>query len=542
MVGGADRENGRRAPADRRRAPRPYARPALAAVTVVVVFGVGGAFGACGGDFAGDVADGALAGDALSEGFSGDDSDAPSGLDALADASGDDTARDGALIDSTADVDADGAARDAVAADSPSDAAARVECGTGAAPGTLDTMFADAGIASLYAPGGVAYAVATDAAGAVLVGGNVAAHAVVAKLLRDGTIDPNFGVGGKLESSPGDFANAVQALAIQADGKIIAAGTARFSNRPSDFFVERLLPDGHLDSGFGASGTSLTDFAGRDDNARSVIVEADGHILVGGITTSGGVQSTTDYAVVRYNEDGSIDTSFGTGGKYTADVHGTADYFGGFAILPGGGLAIAGASAQSTSLVSANDISAVMLATTSSTVPASSFGDAGVFVATVDPAPVYPSINGILADVSGGFLLCGNFPGVGTDFGLVRVTATGAIDTSFGNSGLLLTDFQGRSDSCEALARTAGGEIVAAGMSTVGSGTSNIAVSRYAAGVLDLSFGNQGRVLVPPPPNADYSVYSATVDVCGELVIAGSWLTNENSVAQSAMGVARFHL
>ena len=105
--------------------------------------------------------------------------------------------------------------------------------------------------------------------------------------------------------------NDCQAVAIQSDGKILVAGNAIVGpNR--DIAVARFLPNGLLDSSFGTEGKVITDFFGGADVARSIAIQPDGKIVVAGDAEAGGHEN---FAVVRYNPNGSLDTTFSGNGK-----------------------------------------------------------------------------------------------------------------------------------------------------------------------------------------------------------------------------------
>src|SRR6185369_13250141 len=103
----------------------------------------------------------------------------------------------------------------------------------------------------------------------------------------------------------------VGGVAVQPDGKIVAAGAVQFS-ASSDFALARYNTDGTLDGTFGAGGKVTTDFTGGYDFATSVVVQPDGKILAGG---NAGMAPFAGFALARYNSDGSLDATFGTGGK-----------------------------------------------------------------------------------------------------------------------------------------------------------------------------------------------------------------------------------
>lgn len=143
------------------------------------------------------------------------------------------------------------------------------------------------------------------------VPGGLSAFALV-RYNPDGSLDPTFGTSGKVTT---DFPGGgdANALAVQADGKLVAAGVTG-----GDFALVRYNPDGSLDTSFGTGGTVTTDFAGNVDIANALIVQADGKLVAAGSTEFFAV----DFAVARYNPDGTLDASFGTGGQAVTDLGG----------------------------------------------------------------------------------------------------------------------------------------------------------------------------------------------------------------------------
>lgn len=145
-----------------------------------------------------------------------------------------------------------------------------------------------------------------------------------------GDLDPSFGDDGTVITDFGvnDVANGV---ASQPDGKTVAAGYTQDPANGSDFAVARFNPDGSLDSGFGNGGKVRTDFGGSDDRGSAVAVQADGKIVVAGWALVPDVTFYTDVALARYNADGSLDSSFGNGGKVLTNLERT-DFANGLAI------------------------------------------------------------------------------------------------------------------------------------------------------------------------------------------------------------------
>jgi uncharacterized delta-60 repeat protein len=166
----------------------------------------------------------------------------------------------------------------------------------------------------------VAYAIAVQNDGKVVAvggaGGTPSLFALV-RYLADGSFDPAFGNGGKLTTLIGFGSGEAHAIAIQPDGKLLVAGKAQaFALSPEQFAIARYLPDGQLDPEFGNAGRAFARFAGGGA-ARGIALQPDGTFFV-----AGGVGSTDTlqegFAVVRFLADGTLDPSFGVGGRAVA--------------------------------------------------------------------------------------------------------------------------------------------------------------------------------------------------------------------------------
>ena len=146
----------------------------------------------------------------------------------------------------------------------------------------------------------------------------------VVRLNGDGSLDTSFGSDGTLTTKLGQGESQAASVALQADGKIVVAGYTFF--QPGRLFaLARYNSDGSLDTSFDGNGKLTTQFSNVDDlpgfgfvqsfdQATSIAVQADGKIVVAGYTIK---NSGTDFAIARYNSDGSLDTSFNEDGKLT---------------------------------------------------------------------------------------------------------------------------------------------------------------------------------------------------------------------------------
>ena len=120
------------------------------------------------------------------------------------------------------------------------------------------------------------------------------------------------------------------------------AGVAT-SNLDSDFALARYTPDGSLDATFGVGGKVTTDFSGLNESAGALAIQSDGKIVAAGyVVQTGGPPYNTDFALARFNADGSLDTTFGFDGKVTTDFVGRHDAVRALAIQSDGRIVAAG--------------------------------------------------------------------------------------------------------------------------------------------------------------------------------------------------------
>ena len=341
-----------------------------------------------------------------------------------------------------------------------------------------------------------------------------------------GTVDDSFGTNGR---SIRDFAgkeDQASDVVVQPDGKIVVAGSARTST--VEFVVARQTPDGTPDGTFGTNGTVLVDFGPTANAAAySLALQPDGKIVVAG-------RADADVAVVRLTTDGALDPSFGGGdGKVTTDLDLRFDIGNDVALQPDGRIVVGGNSSQANS----GNASLLVRYNVDGSLDTSFDGDGLV------TTPVGSSGGAqALVLLPGGQIVLGGVSelnqGTGFDFALRRFTSTGGPDASWGNSGVVLTDFAGSFDSLAALALQSDGKIVALGETATASAY-NFAAARYQVnGDLDGSFGVGGKV------TTDFGGIDKGSDVLvqpdGKLVVVGDTQATTVPGPPSGFAVARY--
>ncbi|MBK8214620.1 MAG: hypothetical protein IPK71_12845 [Myxococcales bacterium] len=374
--------------------------------------------------------------------------------------------------------------------------------------------------------------------GKVLVAGaeNGGRSAILVRLLPDGTPDAAFGASGVVESFTGRFGTATKAIALQPDGKVLVAGSSRTTGTAGRITVARHLAGGELDPSFGVAGVVIAEYPGREAFANALTVRTDGRIIVGGTSEDAQTPAgTSDFEVLRLNSDGTADATFGVSGRVTLDMRGTSDEGGAIALGPAGAITIAGRSKETSALSGRFDFAAARLKDDGSL--DTSFGNAGKFISAFGAGSQLA--NDVVLTPSGAAILTG---WTNADFALIRLSAAGTLDPSFGTSGLATVDFGGRGDASLKLVLQADGRILAVGNSGNGSqpDTYGASVARLLPnGALDPTFGSAGRTFVPPPANSRLSATAVSLTRCTTLV-AGTWEYDLGSpLSKSAIGVLR---
>ncbi len=143
------------------------------------------------------------------------------------------------------------------------------------------------------------------------------------KLNVDGSFDTSFGTNGKVISNIGNHPNYGYGeggnphVIIQDDNTIVVSGTY-FGSSNADFAMSRYNPNGTLDNSFGTNGTVITDFNNENDYCDSMILQNDGKIILAGASSL--LTELSNFGVARYNIDGTLDTTFGTNGKISLNL------------------------------------------------------------------------------------------------------------------------------------------------------------------------------------------------------------------------------
>lgn len=356
--------------------------------------------------------------------------------------------------------------------------------------GSLDTTFSGDGKVTTDFNAGHdhGYSVAIQSDGKVVVGGTSEYgfddRFALARYNSDGTLDTSFGVDGKITTSIGLYHAYGRSVMIQQDGKIILAGSA-WNGVDEDFALARYNSDGTPDLSFNGYGTLMTDFNlpvldvdSSNDAGYSVAIQSDGKIVVAGQSNyiNNGIMYGVLYSVARYNANGTLDGTFGVNGKVMTDIGVGQDNGRGVTVQPDGKILVVGYSYTNYS-----DFALVRYSSDGSL--DMSFGSGGKVV--TDILNDSGDFGYKIALQSDGKILVAGYTDTGgyaadgvsalfQDFVLIRYNSDGTLDTSFDGDGIVVTDFGSTGDLGFSIAIQLDGSILVAGSSG-----SDFALARY---------------------------------------------------------------
>ncbi|HET8677846.1 MAG TPA: BACON domain-containing carbohydrate-binding protein, partial [Blastocatellia bacterium] len=277
--------------------------------------------------------------------------------------------------------------------------------------GTLDTSFdTDGKVTTPIGTGNdQAFGLAIQTDGKLVVAGHSSFDFAVVRYNTDGSLDTSFDTDGKVTTPIGTSLDQAYGVALQSDSKIVVAGES-FNGTNRDFAVARYNTDGTLDASFDGDGKVTTALNTGNDSGAAVAIQGDGRVVVAGTSNPGTNLSFDDFAVVRYNPDGSLDTSFDSDGKVSTPIGAGADRGRALAIQSDSKIVVAGNSNNGT-----NDDFAVVRYNSNGSLD-TSYGTGGKVV--VDLSNGSDSANGVALDSLGRAVVVGGADGL---FGVVRL-------------------------------------------------------------------------------------------------------------------------
>jgi len=404
-----------------------------------------------------------------------------------------------------------------------------------AAPGDLDATFGGTGISRIGFGFGLdeGRALALQPDGKHIVAGQSADGFMIARFETNGSLDTSFGTGGSVDVSFGEFffASAVQ---VQPDGRIVVGGSG-FVSSSSDFIIVRLNADGSLDDSFGGGGMVTTDFLNDSADILNALDVSNDKIVAAG-------RSNGDFAVARYNANGSLDGSFSGDGKVTTllgvNTFDTANAL----IQAGGKITVAGNSIHpevncfSTPATIPSRADFAVVRYNSDGTLDTTFGGDGIVTTAINHfakanaltlqsslmvrGPTKIVVAGSASGLSGN-CVSGLFSRTSSKIAVARYNPDGSLDTSFDGDGIVITSLSSGSDAATAVGvQTSLGRIIVSGYATPSPGNSDFAVVKYLDnGGLSTGFGTGGAVITPFSERHDLGfamrLTSSTIVVAG---------------------------
>ena len=384
-----------------------------------------------------------------------------------------------------------------------------------AAPGELDLTFDTDGkvTTSIGSSGETIYAMVLQPDGKIVSAGETwngtKWNLGLTRHTPSGALDPTFGSGGKVSVAVGSSTDYVGAVALQADGKIVVAGGS-YNGTNYDIAVARFTAAGVLDNTFGTGGKVISAISGANEGAYGVVIQPDGRIVIAGFSNSGNDR----FALVRYLPDGTLDSSFGTGGVVTTHFGHGHDVANGLTLQADGKLVAAGYAFNGTK----RNFAAARYTAAGALDP--TFGTGGLVSIPLRSGTDEAYALKLLPD--GRMVLAGRSFGLSNyDFGLVMLLPDGTLDTTFGGTGIVTSSLNTGDNTAYAVTVLGDGRIVAAGETRIGTGTRDIGVMRYLAdGTPDAGFGVDGVVRTGIGSSNDVG-YAAALQADGKLVVGG---------------------
>lgn len=358
-----------------------------------------------------------------------------------------------------------------------------------AQPGTLDLTFGNKGI--VLTPIGTSEqirAMAIQSDGKIIAAGysgnGTNYDFAIVRYNADGTLDNSFSTDGKVTTAIGTSDDFIYAVAIQTDGKIVVAGSSK--NTSTDYAVARYNSDGTLDNSFGSGGFLTTQIGTSTDVAYSLAIQSDGKIVVAGYSRNS--TGAYDFSAARYNSDGSLDNNFSTDGVVMTDFSTNRDEGHSVAIQTDGKIIIGGWSSNSAGSLTSMGI----LRYNSNGTLDNTFSKDGLQTISFT---VQSEIRAIKIQPDGKILLGGiYYPGTYNDFAIARIKTNGTLDSTFGSYGKLNNGVGVNVDDLNAIDLQSDGKIIVSGTAYVGSQW-NFALARYTTGGrLDSSLNVKGTL------------------------------------------------
>ena len=394
------------------------------------------------------------------------------------------------------------------------------------ADGSLDTSFGTGGkvFTNITGIADVIYKMALQSDGQVAVvgvsvGSSSGRDFTVARYKPDGKLDNKFGEVGLVHTSPRNRADEANDIALQADGKIIAAGSSQNANSMLDCAIARYNSDGTIDASFGAQGRVTISLNSLNDGINAIAIQPDGKIVATGYS---GNSPEADLVVLRFNQDGSLDSTFSDDGKIILPLSTSADVGEDILVQPDGKIVVAGYSFTS----SISNFTVLRFNPDGSM--DNTFDTDGIAMTTINGWGALA--RAMVRQPDGKIVLAGSYIGPNPrDFAVVRFNSDGSLDSSFGSGGKVTTPIGNSSDEAYGIALQPSGKLVVAGFSASAT-VEDFSIVRYNTdGSLDSTFNGDGKILTPINGNSIDEATSVISQPYGKIIVAGISIDSTNS-------------
>ncbi|HVO74281.1 MAG TPA: T9SS type A sorting domain-containing protein [Ignavibacteriaceae bacterium] len=327
----------------------------------------------------------------------------------------------------------------------------------------------------------------------------------------NGTLDNTFGTNGIAVTQPGSADDLAQSVAVQSDGKIVVAGYSSNNGGFDNFTLIRYKQNGFPDDGFGINGIVITPIGTSGSEANSVAIQNDGKIIAGGFSDNGVVEVFT---LTRYNSDGTLDDQFGPGGIASTRILSSFFSYVNSILIQGDGKIIAAGFSR----IGNDDEFAVVRYNPTGTLD-TAFGEGGIVTTALG---IEDRINSISLQSDGKIVAGGiSLNGGKYKLALARYNTDGALDSTFGTNGIVNTQVGSLSTSASSVLIRSDGKIIAAGLLNNNQTSFDPALLRYNAdGTLDNTFGTNG-VLISHIGNSNSAASSLAIQNDGKMIVGG---------------------
>jgi uncharacterized delta-60 repeat protein len=307
-------------------------------------------------------------------------------------------------------------------------------------------------------------------------------------LAADGDLDPTFGNGGKVVTDFTSSTDWMSRIAVQPDGKIVAIGDTHPSHRGA---LARYNPDGTLDATFGNGGKVIT-VANVRESAAGLLILPDGKIM-----TCGSIDlpnsTNTSFLLLRFNSDGSVDPTFGNGGMVTTNIGTDNDRAYALARQSDDKIVAAGKKGIQFYPSDQRKGNVALARYNPDGSLDATFGNGGIVVNDFGQGLESYALE-VIIQPDGKIIIAGESS---YEFLVARYNSNGTLDTTFGGEGFALVNFSSNWDHGRDAVLQADGKIILVGIAEVNTPYDSFAVARVNPdGSLDQTFGNGGKIVM----------------------------------------------